>query len=313
MSSKQSEQKTTIEEGFVIRAVKGIYQVVFSDRQLRCSLKARHLKTRLDSTPVAVGDRVLVECPPSGHGVIHQRLERKTVLSRPSIGHQQREQVLVANIDLLIIVTSIVAPPLNTALIDRYLIAAQKGELKPVICLNKIDLASPSEVTAELLPYRMLGYPLLHTSAITGEGIDGLKNIMKNKMSVFSGLSGVGKSSLITAVQPDLHLKLGAVSAKTGKGTHTTSATTLYPLSIGGYVADTPGIRSLSLWQLKPNEVARYFIEMAPLLGQCRFRSCTHLNEPDCAIKQAVATNQVARTRYESYVRIYNTLGSRWE
>jgi ribosome biogenesis GTPase len=178
------------------------------------------------------------------------------------------------------------------------------NELPAVICVNKIDLVEPGQAEALFAVYERLGYLVLYTSAITGQGIVGLRDQLQDKISVLTGSSGVGKSSLLNAVQPDLGLRVREVSQATEKGLHTTRHVELVPLEIGGYVADTPGIRSLAVFDLEPGELDGYFREIAPLVADCQFSDCTHRHEPRCAVRAAVADGRISAARYDSYIRL---------
>jgi ribosome biogenesis GTPase len=219
------------------------------------------------------------------------------------------QQVIVANVDQLLIVSSWREPVIWLELIDRYLIAADRNQLPAVICVNKMDLAEDRQASEVMLrPYRELGYLVVLTSAHTGEGIEQLNVLLDNRLTVLAGLSGVGKSSLLAAAQPGLQLRTGVVSEHSGEGRHTTTQTTLIRLENGGAVVDTPGIREFGLSGLRRHELVQFFPEIAALAQNCRFTDCTHLNEPDCAVQAAEATGVIAASRYHSYQQIYAIL-----
>ena len=215
---------------------------------------------------------------------------------------RRREHVLVANVDQLVIVISLVEPALKPHLIDRYIAAAQKGGLKPVLCLNKSDLADPVELQPMIGAYTQLGVPALLTSAVSGTGIDRLRELLKDRASVFSGQSGVGKSSLLNAIQPGLALAVKEVSDVNQKGRHTTTYAQLLRLESGGWVVDTPGVRQLALWDTRPEEVEGYFGEFRPFVPLCSFPDCTHTHETGCAVKDAVERKLIGARRYHSYI-----------
>lgn len=235
--------------------------------------------------------------------VIERVEPRHGVLTRAS---RRREHVLVANVDQLVIVMSLVQPDLKPHLIDRYIATAVKGGLAPVLCLNKADLADPVDLQPMIGAYSQLGVPTVLTSAATGRGVDQLRELLVGRATVFSGQSGVGKSSLLNAVQPELGLRVKAVSEETQKGRHTTTTAELIRLNFGGWVVDTPGVRQLQLWDTRPEEVEGYFREFRPLVPLCGFPDCTHTHEQRCAVKDAVARRQVSERRYYSYLGLYN-------
>jgi ribosome biogenesis GTPase len=219
--------------------------------------------------------------------------------------------VIAANIDAVVIVAAVKAPPLHPRLIDRYLIAIERGGAEPIICVNKIDLLAPAEAAAErekLRPYEELGIRVLACSAGEGRGIGELLTALAGKLCVFVGHSGVGKSSLLNALKPELGLVTNTLRTGDGKGRHTTTGSHLYELSHGVRVIDTPGIREFGLWKLTLDEARWYFDEFTQLAPQCRFADCSHLHEPACAVRQAVENGRIAAARYESYRRIAATL-----
>ncbi|VTU00512.1 ribosome small subunit-dependent gtpase a : Putative ribosome biogenesis GTPase RsgA OS=uncultured planctomycete GN=rsgA PE=3 SV=1: DUF258 [Gemmataceae bacterium] len=231
-------------------------------------------------------------------GMIERVEPRHGELTRAS---RRREQVLVANVDQVAIVISLVQPTLKPHLIDRYMAAAEKGGLKPLLLLNKIDLADPAELQPLIGAYSQLGLPVLLTSARAGTGIDRLREQLRGRSTVFSGQSGVGKSSLLNAVQPGLGLSVRSVSEVNNKGRHTTTYAQLLKLDTGGWVVDTPGVRQLALWDVRPEEVEGYFRDFRPFVALCEFPDCTHTHETGCAVKGAVARNLLSPRRYHSY------------
>jgi ribosome biogenesis GTPase len=236
-----------------------------------------------------------------------ERVEpRRGVLTRAS---RRREHVLVANVDQLAIVISLVQPDLKPHLIDRYLAAAQKGGLAPVLLLNKADLADPAELQPLIGFYAQLGVPAILTSAATGLGVGRLRELLRGRATVFSGQSGVGKSSLLNAVQPGLALKVKSVSEVNEKGRHTTTYSQLIRLDAGGWVVDTPGVRQLALWDTIPEEVEGYFPEFRPFVPLCAFPDCTHTHETGCAVKAAVVRRQLSERRYHSYMGMFRGAG----
>jgi ribosome biogenesis GTPase len=255
-----------------------------------------------DPTPEASQPTTPDPQPPALEGLIERVEPRHGVLTRAS---RRREQVLVANVDQVAVVVSLVQPDLKPHLIDRYLAAAQKGGLRPVVCLNKIDLADPVALQPLVGAYAQLGIPVLLTSARTGAGIDRLRERLRGRATVFSGQSGVGKSSLLNAVQPGLGLAVRSVSEVNNKGRHTTTYAQLIKLASGGWVVDTPGVRQLELWDVRPEEVEGYFPDFRPFVPLCAFPDCTHTHEAGCAVKVAVARQQVSPRRYHSYLGLF--------
>jgi ribosome biogenesis GTPase len=236
-------------------------------------------------------------------GVIERVAPRHGVLTRAS---RRREHVLVANVDQVAIVVSLVEPALKPHLIDRYIAVAVKGELRPLLCLNKADLADPVALQPLVGAYSQLGIPAVLTSARTGLGIDRLRGLLRGRATVFSGQSGVGKSSLLNAVQPGLGLRVREVSEVTQKGKHTTTTAELVRLASGGWLVDTPGVRQLQLWETRREEVEGYFAEFRPFVARCRFPDCTHTHESGCGVQDAVRRRWVSRRRYVSYLGLFH-------
>jgi ribosome biogenesis GTPase len=223
--------------------------------------------------------------------------------------HSHLKQVIAANADQLLIVASWRDPIFWPELADRYLIAAERNNLSPILCLNKIDLAEDvTDYQAALRPYLTLGYRVLFTSALSGDGVSELRDEMRGRTTVLAGLSGVGKSSLLSAVQPGLQLRSGEVSERSGEGQHITTQVNLFRLDVGGFVIDTPGIREFGLSGLRQAELARFYPEMVAVQGGCRFNDCSHLHEPGCAVQAAVRRGSVSATRYHNYQKIYESL-----
>jgi ribosome biogenesis GTPase len=250
---------------------------------------------------VAAGDLVLFRPSDNREGIIERIEPRRGVLSRESRG---RQQTLVANVDQLLIVASAAEPYLKPNLIDRFLVSAEQNRLRAIICINKIDLVEPATLEPLVGVYSQMGYTVLLTSARSGVGVQRLRSRLLGKESVVAGQSGVGKSSLLNAVQPGLGLVVSEVSAETQKGRHTTTTARLIPLEGGGYVVDTPGIRQFQLWDVIGEEVAGLYRDLRPLVNRCAFPDCTHGHESDCAVKHAVADGWLDARRYESYLHI---------
>lgn len=253
---------------------------------------------------VTVGDRVLfrpVDQTQAKEGNIQRIEPRRGNLSR---GVRGRQQVLVANVDQLLIVASAAEPRLKPNLIDRMLVAAEHGRIRPIVCINKIDLVEPASLQALVGVYGQMGYTVLLLSAKTGFGIERLRRMLAGQASVVAGQSGVGKSSLLNAVDARLHLRVQPVSTETEKGRHTTTTAHLIPLGCGGWVVDTPGMRQFELWDVIPEEVAGFYRDLRPYVSLCRFPDCTHTHEEDCAVKNAVADGRLDERRYESYCHL---------
>ena len=254
---------------------------------------------------VTVGDQVWFRPAASGgdEGLIEKVLARQGVITR---GYRHRQHVIAANVDTVLIVAALAAPPLKLNLIDRYLVAAEIGGVRPVIVLNKADLVDIALFQWVIGLYAQLGYETVVTSAVDGRGIDRLGSLLEHGVTAVSGQSGVGKSSLLNVVQPGLNLKVREVSDWTSKGKHTTSAAELIRLDRGGYVVDTPGLRQFELWGVVPGELEGYFIEFRPFIPRCRFPDCSHTHETRCAVKEAVHWGQIHLGRYESYLKLFH-------
>lgn len=301
--------------GIVLKAQSGFFTVRTSaGEEVVCHVRGRLKQRRQASDLIAIGDRVQITLQPDGKGMIEVIEPRLRALARraPSgagRGGQRaeardREQVIIANPDQAVFVFACAQPAPRLGALDRYLVMAEAAGLPAVICANKADLLSPQAAEALFGIYPALGYKVLYTSAQTGLGIVALREQLHGRLSVLAGPSGVGKSSLLNALQPGLGLLARAVSSATQKGRHTTVHPELWPLAEGGFVADTPGMRALALWDIEAEELDGYFVEIKPLVDQCAYNNCTHLQEPGCAVREAVAAGQIARSRYDSYCRM---------
>jgi ribosome biogenesis GTPase / thiamine phosphate phosphatase len=253
---------------------------------------------------LAPGDKVLVEGE-AENWLVKKVRPRTSHLTRPAVG-TAREQVIAANVDLLVAVVAVAQPEPKPGLIDRFLILAERGGIIPLICVNKTDLP-PSE-PLDLAAYERLGIPIARTSCKTGDGLGALEQHLRGKLSVFAGHSGVGKSSLINALDPTLRIATGQVSDSTEKGRHTTTASRLHHLDGHTRIIDTPGLREVGLWQIGPQEVAQYFPEIDEIAQACRFRDCSHEHEPGCAVREAVKEGRIPALRFQSYLRIRKSL-----
>ena len=303
----------TSEQGRVIRARTGFYDVQHDELILRCTLRGTLKKKRRSNTgrrlyadPVAVGDNVIFSQLDHEEGVVEEILPRTTKFSRQYAGRQEEiEQIIVANAHQVVAVVSTQMPPLNFRTLDRFLILAEAGEMEAIICLNKLDLVENNQLTQIKTTfdiYEKLGYRVHYTSINIPHSFDSLKNALKDKFSVIVGASGVGKSSILNVIQPNLELRTGEVGEKTRKGRHTTTLVELFRLDNGGEVADTPGIREVGLWGVDTEHLELYFPEMEPFLGECKYNDCAHVKESDCAIQKAVEAKDIHPERYRSYV-----------
>lgn len=308
-TDKKTEIDTTLHRGRVIAISGEGSNVDFEGKQYLCALKGFLKKEKSQSKNlIAVGDWVRFTPTSDNEGTIAQIEERTSILARTDISGK-KEQLIAVNIDQVVIVVSVVEPPLKPSLVDRYLIAAEKGNLRPIIAINKIDLL-PNATHEEkelykdfLASYEPLGYPILSVSIDSKPGIEALRSLLQGKTSVFSGQSGVGKSSLLNACF-GMELKVGDLAQKTFKGAHTTTVAELLPLPGGGYCVDTPGIRSFGIWQLQKDAVISHFTDISAFASACKYVDCSHMSEPDCAVAQAFEEGKIAPLRYQSYLTL---------
>lgn len=313
-SSASDDTEAPRMDGIVTRSTGSWYDVRVGDRTIPSRVRGKFRLTREDVTnPVAVGDRVTIRYNEGDNtGFIMDIHERSNKLSRRAAGHRQgQEHVMVANVDHVWIVQSVRLPPLNPAFVDRLLVAAAVHDLPAGIIINKMDLLTDDnrpEVMDFHLRYDDLGIPVLPTSATTDFGIDRLEAKLEDQVSVVTGPSGTGKSSLLNAIEPGLDVETGEVSESTHKGTHTTTHAELHPLSIGGYLVDTPGIREFGVREVHPKDLGHYMPDLRPYVNECQFPDCTHDHEPGCAVKAAVERGDVHPDRYDSYLRILDSL-----
>ncbi len=331
-----SNDHSSLLEGTVYRKTIGIYEVRQNGRVLPCSISNKLRKQLIFPTadphsirrhvvdvkkiatidPVAIGDRVAFVDAQDGTGVIHEILPRDSKLVRrsavPMPGAHPFEQIIVANVDLVAPVMAAAQPAPKWNLLDRYLVSAESSGLHAVIVVTKMDLLTDlerKEIEMELDIYRRAGYPVILTSAVTAEGLTALREAMHEKMTVFMGKSGVGKTSLLNAIQPGLGLRVNEVNDKTGKGKHTTTFLEMFSLDFGGSLVDTPGMREFGLWEIDGSELAEYFPEISPFIGRCRFGlGCSHDHEPGCAVRRAVMQGEVSEQRYRSYLLLREEL-----
>ncbi|MFM9066363.1 MAG: ribosome small subunit-dependent GTPase A [Planctomycetota bacterium] len=268
----------------------------------RCVLRRLLRTLATDQRHVIVtGDRVLFRVAGEQDGVIERVEPRRGVLSRTS---RQRRHMIVSNVDQLLIMASAAQPDIKPNLIDRFLVVAEQSRIRPIICINKIDLVNPADLQPLVGVYGQMGYRVICMSVTTGQGVEEARRLLRDRQSAIAGQSGVGKSSLLNAIDPALQLRVGAVSEETEKGKHTTTISRLWKLASGGYVVDTPGIRQFELWDVIPAEVANYYRDLRPYVSLCRFPNCTHTHEAHCAVKDAVADGHLDARRYESYCHL---------
>ncbi len=290
--------------GKVLR-VQGLVSIVQQDDGILRQCATRRLLKTLHTDQrhvVAAGDTVWFRPEGKKEGIIERVEPRRGILSRTSRG---RQHLLVTNVDQVLIVASAAEPRLKPNLIDRYLITAEKADIEPILCLNKVDLVDPAHLQPLVGVYSQLGYRVVLISVLKGWGIRSLRTLLSGRETAVTGQSGVGKSSLLNAIEPGLALRVQSVSGETQKGRHTTTTSELIPLSGGGFVVDTPGIRQFQLWDVIPEEVAGYFREIRPYVSHCRYPDCTHTHEEPCAVKDAVADGYLDVRRYESYLQIH--------
>jgi ribosome biogenesis GTPase / thiamine phosphate phosphatase len=294
--------------GLVLRARSGFYTVATDEGDLvEARLRGRVKKDRQASDLAVIGDRVSLERLPDGSGAIDaiEPRERRFSRRQPGPRGSWREDVMVANPDLVVVVFACDRPPPNPRLVDRFLVVAEYNEVPVLLVANKVDLVGAAEAHRLFGGYQRIGYEVIFAAAKERTGVDELRNRLSGRLSIVTGPSGVGKSTLLNAIHPGLQLATGEVSqVLSGKGKHTTTHAELHPLDGGGYVADTPGIRELGLWQIPPSELAWCFPEFREHLGQCAFNDCSHLHEPRCGLRAAVEAGAVGADRYDSYRRM---------
>lgn len=275
------------------------------ESEVVCTLRGRLKKGSREGDLAAIGDRVQIRLIDGGRGVIERVEPRQRAITRLApLPQGEYQQVIIANPDQIVLVFACAEPAPRIRMLDRYLISAEKQGVPALIVANKVDLVGIKTAQQLFEHYRPLGYPLIYTSAKTGRGIGDLHRRLQGKISALTGPSGAGKSSLLNAIQPGLGLQVRRVSQSTSKGQHTTVASQMFPLEGGGYVADTPGLRALALWDIEPEELDGYFPELRSLVTECQFNDCTHIHEPGCAVLAAVEVGLVHPARYDSYRRL---------
>jgi len=291
--------------GLIIRLQAGFYTVHTEQGEITCRLRGRIKQDQSNQDLVAVGDRVCISLLPDGSGVIEEVKEREHSFFRlaPS-ARGDYKQILLANLDQMLLVFACAHPAPSFGMLDRFLVIMEKQRIATTIVANKVDLVGVEKARDLFKVYQNLGYPVLFTSAETGLNVARLEKILVGKVSAFSGPSGVGKSSLLNQIQPQLGLRIGGLKNSSKKGKHTTVVRQLFPIKNGGFIGDMPGLRSLSLWDTEPEELDGYFPELRDLVADCQFNDCSHITESNCAVKQAVKDGRVHPDRYASYVRM---------
>lgn len=292
--------------GTVWRTGGGVYVVSLDDgRVVEASLRGRLKKEDRSGDRVVIGDRVALEEAGDGGFTLESVEERSSSVVRRGTG--RRRKVVAANVDRLVVVVAAVEPSPHREVIDRLLALAEADDIGAVLVVNKVDLPGGAEVAADLSDlYGAIGYPVLAVSAVDGAGLDALADVLCDGTSALVGPSGVGKSTLLNALEPELGLRTGELSRKVGRGRHTTVSSRIIPLECGGMVADTPGFADVGVWGLDAADVELCFPEIRELVGRCRFQDCAHVSEPDCAVTGAVEDGGIAASRYQSYLLLRN-------
>lgn len=298
-------------KGIVTKSTGSWYTVVTEDeQQWECRIIGKFRMQGIKSTnPIAVGDKVEIDVEDADRkqGLVVKLYDRENYIIRKSINLSKQTQILAANIDQAFLVVTFAKPRTSFGFIDRFLVSAEAYHIPTVLVFNKIDiydeedLAYVSEVKEM---YQSIGYPVLFISALIGEGVDELRRQCFNKTSLFSGHSGVGKSTLVNKLIPGIELRTSEISDASSKGVHTTTFAEMYKIPQGGYIIDSPGIRELGIVDLDKDEISHYFPEMRAMMKDCKFNNCSHTNEPECAIKKGVDENKISLIRYESYLSI---------
>ena len=293
----------TTQTGLIVKAQSGFFTVETEQGLIVCQLRGKLKQGRAEGDIAAIGDRVTITVLPDGSGVIEEVLERERAIVRLDPRPQgEYRQILLANPDQALFIFACAHPTPRLKMLDRYLVIAEKQGIPPWIVANKTDLVDDPQPVFGM--YEAIGYRVLYTSTKSKTGLEELKNILTGKLSALAGPSGVGKSSLLNAIQPGLGLAVSEISGAMNKGKHTTVTRQLFPVEGGGYVGDTPGWKSLALWDTEPEEVDAYFPELRELVRHCQFSDCTHIHEPDCAVLEALKAGKIHPERYESYLRL---------
>ena len=294
--------------GIVLRVYSDFIDVLTDEgERWQCKILGKLKRRRRRTTLIAAGDRVRVQPidPDKKEGLITAILPRERTLSRRRPGtFTPVEDVILANPDQIMVVFAAASPDPNLFLLDRFLVAAEASEIPAFIVINKIDLTGEDQARSIFHLYETIGYPVYYVSALQNRGIDPLREHLTGKITVVAGPSGAGKSSLINRIQPGLNLRVGDLM-RVGKGKHTTRWAQLYPLDRGGFIADTPGLRELGLWDIRPHELSDYFPEIRRYAPHCRFNDCTHITEPGCAVREALERGDIHPHRWQSYLQLF--------
>ncbi len=302
-------QYIILDKGLVIRNT-GSWYVVKTDSGLsvECKIKGNfRLKGIRSTNPVAVGDRVQISGTESGNSFITEIEDRKNYIIRRASNLSKQSHIIAANLDLCLLVVTVNYPETSTTFIDRFLASAEAYRVPVSIVFNKVDRYTEDELRyleGLINLYNTIGYTCYKVSALTGEGIDEIRNLLKDSITLFSGHSGVGKSTLINAILPEQHQKTSEISAAHNKGMHTTTFSEMFPVEGNGYIIDTPGIKGFGTFDMKDEEVGHYFKEIFKFSAECKYGDCTHRHEPGCAVRQAVADHYISESRYASYLNI---------
>lgn len=304
--------------GIVAKSTGSRYLVrIDSGDVIECVLKGKiRLDGRKTTNPVAVGDLVDIERDENGDYIISNIHARKNYIIRKSINLSKQAQILASNLDQAMLVVTLVAPRTSLGFIDRFLITAEAYTIPAILVFNKSDILDKEllALQQEIIDiYEKIGYQCVVVSGLKKENLDTVKDLLKNKTTLISGHSGVGKSTLINAIEPSLDLKTGDISSVHLKGMHTTTFAELHSLSFGGFIIDTPGIKELGLVEMKKEEVGHYFPEIRKVMNNCKFNNCLHVNEPKCAVKEAVERGEISEERYHSYLGILNGEEMDWK
>jgi ribosome biogenesis GTPase / thiamine phosphate phosphatase len=309
-----------MEYGIVIKSTGSWYEVrADSGELLSCRLKGlMRLDESKDTNPVTVGDRVVLEID-GDDAMIAEVTPRRNYIIRASPKHKGARQIIAANMDQCLLLVTMANPRTSTGFIDRFLLTAEAYHIPVNIAFTKQDIIDPKSMVKQLRVaemYRSIGYPVSLVSAMTGDGVDALRDLLRDKTTLIAGHSGVGKSSILNTLDPSLDLRTSEISRVTGKGMHTTTFAEMHFCSFGAQVIDTPGVKEFGLMHFQPEEISHYFVEMRDLLPQCKYNNCTHDNEPDCAVKQAYQDERIAEERYFNYLNIltdYRIQYKHWE
>jgi len=299
-------------KGRIIQTTGSWYQVLVDEKIIAARLKGKFKLDHFDTTnPIAVGDFVSLETTEHHEFVIHKIHERTNYIIRQSPRNKHQRHIIASNIDLALLIVTISQPRTSLGFIDRFIAAAESFHIPVKLVINKIDLLKEKEkqqLEYMQIVYSRLGYDVICSSTITSEGIDTIKNTLENKTTLVAGHSGVGKSTLLNAINNELNLKTGAISEKWGKGKHTTTFATMIKILDNSFIIDTPGIKEFMMLHIEPEEVSGYFKEINEYSKNCQFNNCLHQNEPKCAVKAAVEETKIAATRYENYLNIIENI-----